>query len=232
MPQETASIDHFNTTPTQSHHGRASPKLVSHHVDSDKKIRKQIRNIEKAIKEENSRPGKANAGILKGLKKALAKLTATRTLRDQSPLSQSRRGWKQSSSPEKQAFVEEQLCQEPIQTATPPETQQSPAGIKGSQLHSNTPTVEERLSTLLAPASQQSLAESPPTDFRVSASESKTIMAERSLINGEKNHKKREPASADHNMTHAGNAVVDYFPLTEECHHYTRRSDVDWDIQK
>jgi hypothetical protein len=231
MPQETASIDHSNTTSTQSHHGRASPKLVSHHVDSDKKIRKQIWNIEKAIKEENSRPGKANAGILKGLKKALAKLTATRTLRDQSPLSQSRRGWKQSSSPEKQAFVEEQLCQ-PIQTATPPETQQSPARINGSQLHSNTPTVEERLSTLLAPASQQSLAKSQPTDFRVSTSESKTIMAERSLIDGEKNHKKQESASADHNMTHAGNAVVDYFPLTEECHHYTRRSDVDWDIQK
>jgi hypothetical protein len=232
MPQETARINHSNTTPTQSHHIRASPKLVSHHVDSDKKIRKQIRNIEKAIKEENTRPGKANAGILKGLKKALAKLNATRTLRDQSSLSQTRRGWKQSSSPEKQAFIVEQLCQEPIQTATPPETQQSPARIKGSQLYSNTPTVEERLSTLLAPASQQSLAESQPTDFRVSTSESKTIMAESSLINGEKNHEKREPASADHNMTPAENAVVDYFPLTEECHHYTRRSDIDWDIQK
>jgi hypothetical protein len=232
MPQETASIDHSNTTPTQSHHGRASLKLVSHHVDSDKKIRKQIRNIEKAIKEENSRPGKAKTGILKGLEKALAKLTATRTLRDQSPLSQSRRGWKQSSSPEKQAFIEEQLCQGPIQTATPPETQQSPARIKGGQLYSNTPTVEERLSTLLAPASQQSVPGSQPTNFKVSTSESETIMAESSLINGEKNHKEREPASVDHNMTHTENAVVDYFPLTEECHHYTRRSDVDWDIQK
>jgi len=32
-----------------SYHDRAAPKLVSHWVDSDKRIRKQIRNIQKAI---------------------------------------------------------------------------------------------------------------------------------------------------------------------------------------
>ncbi|PMD31165.1 RNA methylase family protein-like protein [Hyaloscypha variabilis F] len=33
-------------------------------------------------------------------------------------------------------------------------------------------------------------------------------------------------------MTDAEATVADYFPLTDECHHYTRRSDVLWDIQK
>ncbi len=26
--------------------------------------------------------------------------------------------------------------------------------------------------------------------------------------------------------------VAMVFPLTKDCHHYTRRQDVDWDIQK
>jgi hypothetical protein len=85
---------------------------------------------------------------------------------------------------------------------------------------------------LLALTSQKSAAEAQQTDFRVSTSEKETIMAEKSPINGEKNHEERGPASTDHDMADAETTVVDYFPLTEECHHYTRRSDVDWDIQK
>jgi hypothetical protein len=83
---------------------------------------------------------------------------------------------------------------------------------------------------------QQPFAKAQPTDLGL-ISESETIMPETFPIHGGKNHKEREPVAADQMMADQMMAdpettVVDYFPLTEECHHYTRRSDVDWDIQK
>ena len=232
MHRETASINHPNALSTQSHQDRASPKLVSHHVDSDKKNRKQIRNIEKAIEQENGRRGKANAGILKGLKKALDKLNDTRALSDQSSLPQSRRSWKQSSSPEKHTYVEELLCREPAQRATSLETQPSAAGFEESQSPTSVRIIEEQVATVSGPTSQQPLAGAQPTDFRVSTPESENIRGETFPKNGEKNQEEPRPAPPDHDMAGTETTVVDYFPLTEECHHYTSRSEVDWDIQK
>jgi hypothetical protein len=226
-----SAVSKTHTPP--SHHDRATLKLVSHQIDPDKKIRKQIRIIQKAIKQESSRkPSKANSGILKGLKKTLDKLTATRTRLDQSPLSQSQNSQNRSSSPEKESRVENQLCQGAIQKVTPPTPQQSPAGIEEIQPHSDLPTVEEPSSILLGTVSVQLLAEAKPTQVSVLTLQSERTMAECTSSNGKKSPEKRDLASADHDMTDAETNTDTFFPLTEECHHYTRRSDVDWDIQK
>jgi hypothetical protein len=239
-----------------SHHDRATPKLVSHRVNLDKKIRKQIWNIRKAIKEEGSRSSStANSGILKGLKKALSRLTAigshsSLSLAPQSPSSQ-----KRISSSENDSSDEKPLYQEPIQTATPPTTQQSPTALEGSQSPSITIVVEERIPTPLGTTSQDSptdaqlaleeriatplsttshhsLTDAQPADASVLTLENVATMVEGLLPNGEKNQEEQDSAFVDHDMTDTEATEAHYFPLTEQCHHYTRRSDVDWDIQK
>jgi hypothetical protein len=233
-PRRVSVLSTVSKTRTpSSHHDRATLKLISHRVGSDKKIRKQIRTIQKAIKQESSRkPSRANSGILKGLKKTLDKLTATRTRSDQSSLSQSQNSQNRRSPPEKESRVENQLGQEPIQKVTPPTTQQSPPEIEETQLHFNLPTVEEPSSILLGTASVQLLTGAQPTQVSVLTLQSERTMEECSSPIGKKSPGRRDPASADQDMTDAETNIDTFFPLTEECHHYTRRSDVDWDIQK
>lgn len=218
-----------------SYHDRAAPKLVSHRVDSDKRIRKQIRNIQKAIKQESSRKSsKANSGILRGLKKALAKLNDTRIRSSHSHLSQSQSqsSQKRSYSPEKESCIEKPLFSDPIQEEVPHITQQLLTEPEKALSFSNKSTTEEPSPNLFITPSPQPLVENQPIGVSVSTIEAETNMAKETSPNGQEGLEERDSASADHDMSDAESNTAAYLPLTEKCHHYTRRSDVDWDIQK
>lgn len=218
-----------------SYHDRAAPKLVSHRVDSDKRIRKQIRNIQKAIKQESSRKSsKANSGILRGLKKALAKLNNTRIRSSHSHLSQSQSqsSQKRSNSPEKESCVEKPLFLDPIQEEVPHITRQLLTEPEKALSFSNKSTTEEPSPNLFITPSTQPLVENQPIGVSVSTIETETNMAKETSPNGQEGLEERDSASADHDMSDAESNTAAYLPLTEKCHHYTRRSDVDWDIQK
>jgi len=207
-------------------------KPVAHRIDSNKKLERQIRNVQKAIQQESSRPGKSNAGILKGLKKALEKLIATRNHQNKLPLSQSPEFQNRSGSPEKKSGVKSLFQPEPIQTVAPPETQQSPQDGEVIRLQADKPINEERLATVLASTPRLSLADAEPTKPRDLTPENDLTMAESNASGGEKWHEGQGLALVDHDMTDAEATVANFFPLTEQCHHYVRRSDVSWDIQK
>jgi hypothetical protein len=218
-----------------SYHDRAAPKLVSHRVDSDRRIRKQIRNIQKAIKQESSRKSsKANSGILRGLKKALAKLNDTRIGSSHSHLSQSQSqsSQKRSCSPEHESCVENPLFSDPVQEVVPHTTRQLLTEPEKALSFSNTSTIEELSPNSLITPSPQPLVENQPIGVSVSTIESETNMAKETSLNGQGGLGERNSASADHDMSDADSSTAAYLPLTEKCHYYTRRSDVDWDIQK
>jgi len=218
-----------------SYHDRAAPKLVSHWVDSDKRIRKQIRNIQKAIKQESSRKSsKANSGILRELKRALARLNDTRIRASQSPLfqSQSQSSQKRSCSPEKESCVESPLFSVSIREVVPQTAQQLVTEPENALPFSNTSTIEAPSPSLLITPSPQPLLENEPIEVSVTTVESETNMAKETSSNGQESLEKRGSASADHDMSVAESSTPAYLPLTEKCHHYTRRNDVDWDIQK
>jgi hypothetical protein len=218
-----------------SYHDRAAPKLVSHWVDSDKRIRKQIRNIQKAIKQESSRKSsKANSGILRGLKKALARLNDTRIPASQSPLFQSQPQSSQmrGCSPEKESCVEGPLFSGSIRQVVPQTAQQVLTEPENALPFSNTSTIEAPSPSLLITPSPQPLVENEPIEVSFTTVESETNMAKETSSNGQESLEKRGSASADHDMSVAESSTAAYLPLTEKCHHYTRRSDVDWDIQK
>lgn len=217
-----------------SYHDRAAPKLGSHRVDPDKRIKKQIRNIRKAIRQESSRKSsKANSGILRGLKKALAKLNDTRIRSSYTHLSQSQSqsSRKRSCSPEKESCVEKPLFSDPIQEVVPNTTQQLLTEPEKALSFSNISTIEELSPNLFTP-SPQPLVKNQPIGVSVSTIESETNMAKETSPNGQEGLEERDSASADHDMSDAESSTAAYLPLTEKCHHYTRRSDVDWDIQK
>jgi hypothetical protein len=226
----SATIPTAHTAP--SYHNSADSKPVAHRIDSNKKLKKQIRNIRTAITQEKNRPGKTNTGILKGLKKTLEKLIAARNYRNQSPISQPPENQKRSQPPHKESSARNPYQLKPNQTPASPETQPSPKDIERIQSQSSTSTNEEHLPTVSASAPQLLLAEAQPTNMGSLTSESESAMSEISSFDGKKGREGRESASADLNMTDAEATVADYFPLTDECHHYTRRSDVLWDIQK
>ncbi len=219
-----------------SYHDRAAPKLVFHRVDSDKRIRKQIRNIQKAIKQESSRKSsKANAGILRGLlKKALAMLNNTWIRSSKSPLSQSqlRSSQKRSCSPEKESCVEKPLFSDPIQEVVPHTTRQLLTEPEKALSSSNISTIEKLSPNLFITPSPQPLVTNHPIGVSVSTIESGKNMATEASPIGQEALEERDSASADHDISDVESSTAAYLPLTEECHHYTRRSDVDWDIQK
>jgi hypothetical protein len=94
------------------------------------------------------------------------------------------------------------------------------------------------LQTLYELPSKQ-LPEKTPglADLAPSPSATTATMETREPPNRRKHDEKREKllASEDHDMGQddpTAEQEPTFFPLTEKCHHYTRRADVDWDIQK
>jgi hypothetical protein len=94
------------------------------------------------------------------------------------------------------------------------------------------------LQTLYQLPSKQ-LPEKTPglADLAPSSSVTTATMETRESPNRRKHHEKSEKllASEDHDMDQDDPIIEHeptFFPLTEKCHHYTRRADVDWDIQK
>jgi hypothetical protein len=94
------------------------------------------------------------------------------------------------------------------------------------------------LQTLYQLPSKQ-LPEKTPglADLAPSSSATTATMESRESPNRRKHYEKSEKllASEDHDMNQVDPTIEHeptFFPLTEKCHHYTRRADVDWDIQK
>jgi hypothetical protein len=69
-------------------------------------------------------------------------------------------------------------------------------------------------------------------EAEVSTTEKENTMADRAIANWLNRREKRRSASVDNDMTDVHTNEDKFFPLTKDCHHYTRRADVDWDIQK
>ena len=122
--------------------------------------------------------------------------------------------------------------QEPGLASTQPEALQSPSELESGQALSNTPIVEELFPTLQPPTTNHSSVGAAKLEVVASTSKIENTMAQESFTNGEKSQEEQSSTSVDHDMTDAYTHCTKIFPLTENCHHYTRRSDVDWDIQK
>jgi len=122
--------------------------------------------------------------------------------------------------------------QEPGLASTQPEALQSPSELESGQTLSNTPIVEELFPTLQPPTTNHSSVGAAKLEVVASTSKIENTMAQESFTNGEKSQEEQSSTSVDHDMTDANTHCTKIFPLTENCHHYTRRSDVDWDIQK
>jgi hypothetical protein len=222
-----------NIVASPSSHNRPTSKLAHYSVNLDKKIRRQIRAIQKAIKQESRRGStKSNSGILRGLKKSLRELNAARIRSDQTLLSKPYNFQDPISSPESQTHTEKSACQELIQRAVPLAPHPPGTEPEESQAPSNAvATIEKSLPSLTAQVSQQPPTGPEVTGAGISTTEQENTMAH-GATNGARSQGKRSLASADHHITDADTDEDEYFPLTKDCHHYTRRADVDWDIQK
>lgn len=205
MTSDTSSIYQNSLTSN-----RPAPR-----IDPEKKLQKQIQAVQKAIKKESQSGGKSS-GILNGLKKSLRKLTAALTELEQ----KSKSSQVVTSSPETFSSVEKSSPQEPVQTTSPEAAEEEPpSGFR------------EQSSDFSMPGQEKSATETTEAEVDVPIVESEITMADVSVGNGEKSQEKRESTSADHEMIDA-DKPPEYLPLTDECHHYTRRNQVDWDIQK
>ena len=94
------------------------------------------------------------------------------------------------------------------------------------------------LQTLYQLPSKQ-LPEKTPglADLAPSSSATTATMESRESPNRRKHYEKSEKllVSRNHDMDQDDPIIEHeptFFPLTKKCHHYTRRTDVDWDIQK
>jgi len=170
---------------------------------------------------------------LRGLKKALRNLTLARTHSKQSLLSKSYKGQGWISSPEGKARAGKSASQEQIQTVVTLVLEQPCKELGEDQAYPNTATSEETFPILIRPpVSQQSPREAEATEDWVSTTGQGNTMADGAFTNGGKSQDEWGSTSAGHNMADVDTNDDTFFPLTKDCHHYTRRADVDWDIQK
>jgi hypothetical protein len=173
------------------------------------KNRRQIRAIQKAISQEiqgGSRKGRSR--ILRGLEEALKKLESDRR------------------SVNKVASLK-------TQPKSCPKTHLAKLPLSRKSTNQRKP-----LQTLNQLSSKQVPEKIPGlADLAPSSSATIVTMETKKTPNGRKHDEKREKllVSEDHDMDQEDPTAEHepaFFPLTEKCHHYTRRADVDWDIQK